>query len=78
MKRVFIHVTGQGTHANQIDIEEAAKLLADARRGENVVNNNDYKRAKLDVEYIDSGTVFQLGGCPMEETCPTLIVMDIY
>ena len=76
MSRVFIHVTEQGTHADQIDVVEATNLLAHARK--NAVTNHDWAKAKLDIEQADSGTVFQLGGCSMEETCPTLIVMDIY
>ena len=76
MSRVFIHVTEQGTHADQIDIVEATNLLAHARK--NAVTNQDWAKAKSDIERADSGVIFQLGGCPMEETCPTLIVMDIY
>ena len=78
MSRVFIHVTEQGTHADQIDIVEATNLLAHARQGENGVDNHRWAKAKSDIERADSGVVFQLGGCSMEETCPTLIVMDIY
>jgi hypothetical protein len=34
MQRVFIHVTEQGTHADQVEISEATNLLAHARAGE--------------------------------------------
>lgn len=77
MQRVFIHVTEQGTHADQVEINEATNLLAHARKGE-LADSFVWAKAKLDIEQADSGTIFQLGGCPMEETCPTLIVMDIY
>lgn len=77
MSRVFIHVTEQGTHADQVEISEATNLLAHARAGEKT-DSFVWAKAKLDIEQAGSGTVFALGGCSTEETCSTLIVMDIY
>ena len=78
MRRVFIHVTEHGTNADQVDIDEAANLLADARQVGKAVTNHHVQKAKSDIERVSSGVVFQLVGSSAEETCPTLIVMDIY